>query len=107
MENASSMKSMTKKNTSDCSSNILENLLTVELLNMQNNIKDAIKDKFLCPQRFAQDIEYIVKTSKITYIDAIITYCEEKNIEIETVPKVNFQTTKRKNLSAKQFNSTS
>ena len=107
MENASSMKSMTKKNTSDCSSNILENLLTVELLNMQNNIKDAIKDKFLCPQRFAQDIEYIVKTSKITYIDAIITYCEEKNIEIETVPKLISKPLKEKNLSAKQFNSTS
>lgn len=70
------------------SDNVLENLLTVELLNMQNNIKDAIKDKFLCPQRFAQDIEYIVKTSKITYIDAIVTYCEENNIEIETVPKL-------------------
>ena len=48
------------------SDNVLENLLTVELLNMQSNIKDAIKDKFLCPQRFAQDIEHIVKTSKIT-----------------------------------------
>ena len=41
------------------SDNVLENLLTVELLNMQSNIKDAIKDKFLCPQRFAQDIEHL------------------------------------------------
>lgn len=88
MENVLSMKSTTKKSTSDYSSNILENLLTVEFLNMQSNIQDAIKDKFLCPQRFAQDIEHIVKTSKITYIDAIVSYCEENNIEIETVPKL-------------------
>jgi hypothetical protein len=55
---------------------------------MENNIKDVIKDKFLCPQKFAQDIENIVKISKITYIDAIVTYCEENSIEIETVPKL-------------------
>lgn len=55
---------------------------------MDKNIKDAIKDKFLCPQKFAQDIENIVKVSKISYIDAIVTYCEENNIEIESVPKL-------------------
>jgi len=42
----------------------------------------------LCPQKFAQDIESIVKISKISYIDAIISYCEENSIEIETVPKL-------------------
>jgi hypothetical protein len=76
------------ESTSLISSNVLENLLTINVLNMQNNIKDAIKDKFLCPQKFAQDIEHIVKVSKITYIDAIITYCEENSIELETVPKL-------------------
>ena len=55
---------------------------------MEKNIKTAIKDKFLCPQKFAQDIENIVKNSRISYIDAIITYCEEHNIELETVPKL-------------------
>jgi hypothetical protein len=55
---------------------------------MEKNIKSVIKDKFLCPQKFAQDIETIVKNSKISYIDAIITYCEEHNIELETVPKL-------------------
>ncbi len=63
-------------------------MLTVNLINMENNIKDVIKDKFLCPQKFAQDIESIVKISKISYIDAIVTYCEENSIEIETVPKL-------------------
>ena len=55
---------------------------------MEKDIKNAIKDKFLCPQKFAQDIENIVKVSKISYIDAIVTYCEEHKIEIESVPKL-------------------
>ncbi len=55
---------------------------------MENKVKTVIKEKFLCPQKFAQDIESIVKISKISYIDAIISYCEENSIEIETVPKL-------------------
>lgn len=55
---------------------------------MEKNLKTIIKDKFLCPQKFAQDIENIVKISKVSYIDAIVTYCEENSIEIETVPKL-------------------
>lgn len=88
MESASSMKNMTKGSILNFSSNTLENLLVSKQTNMDKNIKDAIKDKFLCPQKFAQDIESIVKNSKISYIDAIVTYCEENNIEIESVPKL-------------------
>jgi hypothetical protein len=88
MENALSMKSMIKKNTSNCSPNILESLFQVELGNMESKVKTIINDKFLCSQKFAQDIEYIVKISKTSYIDAIIEYCEQNNIEIETVPKL-------------------
>jgi hypothetical protein len=55
---------------------------------MEKSLKKVIKDKFLCPQKFAQDIESIVKISKVSYIDAIVTYCEENSIEIETVPKL-------------------
>jgi hypothetical protein len=55
---------------------------------MNDEIKEQLNNKFLCPQKFAQDIESIVKVSKINYIDAIVTYCEENNIEIETVSKL-------------------
>jgi ribosomal 50S subunit-associated protein YjgA (DUF615 family) len=30
----------------------------------------------------------MVKESKINYIDAIVTYCEENNIEIDTISKL-------------------
>ena len=55
---------------------------------MENKTKAIINDKFLCSQKFAQDIEHIVKVSKVSYIDAIIGYCEENSIEIETIPKL-------------------
>jgi hypothetical protein len=55
---------------------------------MNDEIKEELSSKFLCPQKFAQDIESIVKASKINYIDAIVTYCEENNIEVETVSKL-------------------
>ena len=39
--------------------------------------------------KFAQDIEKIVsQTHDINYIEAIIVYCEENKIELETVPKL-------------------
>lgn len=63
-------------------------MLKIEPIPMENNLKDKIKEKFLCPQKFSQEIEQIVKVSKINYIDAIVTYCEENNIEIETVSKL-------------------
>ena len=63
-------------------------MLKIEPLPMENNLKEKIKDKFLCSQKFSQEIEQIVKISKINYIDAIITYCEENSIEIETVSKL-------------------
>jgi len=55
---------------------------------MDDNLTQELNNKFLCSQKFAQEIEQIVKNSKINYIDAIITYCEENSIEIETVSKL-------------------
>lgn len=45
---------------------------------------------FLNSAKFSETIENIVKDSDgmVTYIDAIITYCEDNNIEIESVPKL-------------------
>jgi hypothetical protein len=57
---------------------------------MPNNeqVDSLIKEKFLCQSKFAQDIEYLVMTSKINYIEAICTYCEENSIEFESVSKL-------------------
>ena len=58
---------------------------------MQKNTEDVnslIKEKFLCQSKFAQDIENLVMSSKINYIEAIVTYCEENGIEFESVSKL-------------------
>jgi len=47
-----------------------------------------LDSKFICPQKFAQDIENLVKECKINYIDAIVTYCEENSIEIDNISKL-------------------
>ena len=52
--------------------------------------KDQIEDKFLTPTKFSLEIERLVKRSNglISYIEAVVTYCQENDIEIETVPKL-------------------
>ena len=52
------------------------------------DVNSLIKEKFLCQSKFAQDIENLVMTSKINYIEAIVTYCEENGIEFESVSKL-------------------
>lgn len=51
---------------------------------------DSIDDKFLTPTKFSMEIERLVKSSKglISYIEAVVTYCQENEIEVETVSKL-------------------
>jgi hypothetical protein len=55
---------------------------------MNEEIKEELSSKFLCPQKFAQEIEGIVKNSSVNYIDAIVLYCENNSIEIDTISKL-------------------
>ena len=55
----------------------------------KSEIKSIIKSKFLCQDKFTNDIENIVKdNSGMNYIEAICFYCEQNNIEIESVTKL-------------------
>ena len=51
-------------------------------------VKEFIKEKYLCSAQFAQDIEAIVKNDNLGYIDAIVHYCEQNAIDVESVPKL-------------------
>ena len=66
---------------------MLKNLLETEWW-LMDDINKALKDKFLCSTRFAQDIESVVSKDNMSYIDAIIFYCEKNAIELESVPKL-------------------
>ena len=52
--------------------------------------KEKLEDKFLTASKFSTEIERLVKNSNglITYIEAVVTYCQENEIEMETVPKL-------------------
>jgi len=42
----------------------------------------------LCQSKFSQDIEVLVLNSDLNYIEAIVSYCEENNIELDSVSKL-------------------
>jgi hypothetical protein len=56
---------------------------------MENELEKVLESKFFCPSRFAQEIEKLVQTNPdMNYIDAIIHFCEQNNIDVESVPKL-------------------
>ena len=56
---------------------------------MENELEKALKEKFFCPARFAQEIEGMVQTNdSMNYIDAIVHYCDINTIEVESVSKL-------------------
>ena len=56
---------------------------------MENELEKALENKFFCPSRFAQEIENLVQiNTEMNYIDAIVYFCEQNNIDLESVPKL-------------------
>ena len=56
---------------------------------MEDNLKSALDLKFLCPAKFSQIIEELVKTNEeMNYIDAIVFYCEQNGLEVDSVAKL-------------------
>jgi len=64
---------------------------------MENELEQALKDKFFCPARFAQEIESLVQThTSMNYIDAIVYFCDLNSIDLESVPKLISKPLKKK-----------
>jgi hypothetical protein len=56
---------------------------------MENELEKVLESKFFCPTRFAQEIENLVHSEeRMSYIDAIIHFCEKNSIDVESVPKL-------------------
>jgi hypothetical protein len=56
---------------------------------MENELEKVLESKFFCPSRFAQEIESLVQNNKgMSYIDAIIHFCDLQSIDVESVPKL-------------------
>jgi len=55
----------------------------------KNELEKVLETKFFCPARFAQEIESLVQVNKdMNYIDAIVYFCDNNNIDVESVPKL-------------------
>ncbi len=56
----------------------------------KDNLNDILEEKFMTAAKFSMEIENLMKISNGTmnYIECIIHYCTENNIEIETVSKL-------------------
>lgn len=53
-----------------------------------DNINKTLETNFLSKEKFAVDIEEIVRNSNLNYIDAIVEYCEKNGVEIEVAVKL-------------------
>jgi hypothetical protein len=71
-------------------SNSLEILLEINIESMESNkeLEQIIESKFLTPSKFALEIEHIVATEGLNYIDSICYFCELNNLEVESVTKL-------------------
>lgn len=54
----------------------------------QKAIDEALNSKFISKDKFAEDIEALVLRTKMNYIDAIVEYCSQNEIEVESVSKL-------------------
>lgn len=58
-------------------------------MSSKSELKSIIKSKFLCQDKFSNDIENLVKDNTgMNYIEAICFYCEQNSIEIESIVKL-------------------
>jgi len=73
------------------------NLLELMENNIEKEFEKALEDKFICPSKFAQEIERLVQENcEMNYIDAVVAYCEMNKIDLESVPKLISKPLKRK-----------
>ena len=56
---------------------------------MENELEKVLASKFFSSAGFAQEIEKLVQVNKdMNYIDAIVHFCEQNSIDVESVPKL-------------------
>ena len=56
---------------------------------MENELEKVLESKFFCPSRFAQEIEsLVIENNGMNYIDAIVHFCDQNSIDVESVPKL-------------------
>jgi hypothetical protein len=58
-------------------------------IELKTQLESEFNKKFMCAEKFAREVEDLVKNDNdLDYIGAIIYYCEKNNIDLESVPKL-------------------
>ena len=55
---------------------------------MENELTKALGKKFMNATKFSLEIENLVLREKINYIEAIVLFCEENSIELDSIAKL-------------------
>jgi hypothetical protein len=55
---------------------------------MENELTKALGKKFMNATKFSLEIENLVLREKINYIEAIVLFCEENSIEVDSITKL-------------------
>lgn len=55
---------------------------------MENELTKALGKKFMNATKFSLEIENLVLREKVNYIEAIVLFCEENNIEVDSITKL-------------------
>ena len=51
-------------------------------------VEDIFEKNFMTAAKFSVEIENIVKEGDLNYIEAIVQFCEDKNIEMDGISKL-------------------
>ena len=58
-------------------------------MSAKTKMREILKNRLLCQDKFNNDIENLVSNNEsMNYIEAICHYCDENNIEVESVSKL-------------------
>lgn len=66
---------------------MLVNLLSLEMP-VPEEVNQELNKKFISKEKFAEEIEEYVLRTKCNYIDAIVDYCTNNEIDVESVSKL-------------------
>ena len=60
-----------------------------QIMPKKDELEKVMESKFFCPTRFAEEIEKLVLVyADMNYIDAIVYFCEQNSLDLESVPKL-------------------
>ena len=68
--------------------NLKSTLMPIGVHMASGKIDEVFEENFMTSAKFSVEVEKIVKDSDLNYIEAVIQFCEDKNIEIDGINKL-------------------